>query len=66
MIRHRPVARFQDLVGHNIFLGGHDFAFTICLKHIFLGATKFGGNKRNLGGTAPECPPVATGLIRHL
>jgi len=26
---------------------------------MFLGTTKFGGTKK-LGGTAPECPPVAT------
>jgi len=29
---------------------------------IFLGATKFGGPLKNLGGTLPEFPFVATGL----
>ena len=60
----RPVARFQDLVGHNIFLGGKIFAFTVCLKQIFLGATKFGGHKKNLGGPWPRMPLVATGLLQ--
>jgi len=27
------------------------------LKQIFLGTTKFVGEQKNLGGTAPECPP---------
>jgi len=40
----RPVGRFQYLVGHNTFLGGKIFAFTVCLKHFFLGATKCGGH----------------------
>jgi len=53
----RPAARFQVLVGYNTFLGGKIFAFTVCLKQIFLGAAKFEGHKKNLGGTAPECPP---------
>jgi len=29
---------------------------------MFLGAKNFGGNKSNLGGTAPKCPPVVTGM----
>jgi len=41
----QALARFQDLVGHNTILGVTIFAFNICLKHIFLGATKFGGTK---------------------
>jgi len=49
---------------------GEDFCFTICLKQIFLGATKFGGtkeiwgHKRNLGAQKkfggallPNAPP---------
>jgi len=33
------------------------------LKQIFLGTRKFGGGtKEILGGTASECPPVATSL----
>jgi len=60
---YRPVTRFQYLVGHKTFLWGQDFCFTACLKQVFLGATKFGGNKRNFfGDTAAECSPVATGL----
>ena len=54
----RPIARFQDLVGHNIFLGGEKiFAFIMC-------GTKFGGHKRNFGGPWPRMPPVAMGLLQ--
>jgi len=31
----RPVARFQDLVGHNTFLRGHDFCFNCMFKTNF-------------------------------
>jgi len=40
--------------GENIFFGGNVFVFFICLKHIFLGTTKY----------VVKCPPVATGLGR--
>ena len=50
---YRPVTRFQYLEGHNAFLGGKIFAFTLCLKQIFLGATKFGGKKGNFWGALP-------------
>ena len=50
----RPLARRQDLVGHNTFLGGQDFCFCYMFKTNFWA--------QNLGGTAPECPLVATGL----
>jgi len=52
----RPVARFWGLEGKNTCLGGHDFWFYYILK------ANFSGNKKILGGPAPECPPVATGL----
>jgi len=32
------------------------------LKTNFSVRNKIWGHKRNFGGTAPECPPVATGL----
>jgi len=53
----RPVARFQYLMGHNTFLGGQDFCFYYVLK------TNFSGRNKIWGGTAPEFPPVATGLL---
>ena len=49
----RPVARFWGLGGKYMFNGKRLF---ICLKQIFLGITKFGGHKKNLQGTARECP----------
>jgi len=48
--------------GAQYILRGKDFGFTVRLKQIFLGVTKFGGHKRNLGVHCPECRPVATGL----
>jgi len=47
------------LEGQNTFLEGHDFRF----YYIF--TTNFSGNRKIYGGTAPECPPVATGLGGH-
>ena len=59
----RPVARFQELVGHNTFLGEQDFCFYYMFKTNFSGRNKiWGGHKRNLGGITPEYPPVATSL----
>jgi len=55
--RTRPVARFGGLTGQNTFLGGNSSVFIICLKHIFLSTTKFGGRKKELGVTTTECPP---------
>jgi len=49
-------------VGQSTSFGGKIFAFIICLKQIFLGTTQIGGTQKYLGGTAPECYPVATGL----
>jgi len=46
-------------MGHNPFLGGEIFAFTLCLKQIFLGGNIW-------QGTAPECPAAATGLYVSL
>jgi len=40
------------------------FVFIICLKQIFVSTTKFGGYKKGLGVTAPECPTVSAGLGR--
>jgi len=36
----RPVARFWELVGHNTFLGEHDFCFHCMFKTNFFGGTK--------------------------
>jgi len=47
---YRPVARFQDLVGHNTFLGGQDFRLYCMFK------TNFSGCNKIWRGTAPECP----------
>ena len=52
-------------MGKNAFLEGQDFVFILCLKHVFMGTTHFGGIKDIWGGTAPECPPVTTGLNGH-
>jgi len=41
-------------------MGGKVFVFIF--KYFFLGTIKFGGHDKNLGGTAPERTPVATGL----
>ena len=56
-LSHRPVARFQDLVGHATFLGGQDF----CFYYMF--ETNFSGRDKIWGGTAPEFPPVSTGPL---
>ena len=32
------------------------FLFSLCLKQIFLGTRRFGGNKKNLTEIALECP----------
>jgi len=40
--------------------------FIMSLKQIFLSTTKFGGHKKDLGVTAPECPTVSAGLDRPL
>jgi len=56
----RPVARFQDLVGHYKFLERQDPCFhcTICLYQIFLGATKFEWAQIIFGGAlTPYAPP---------
>jgi len=59
----RPVARFQDLVGHNTFLGNMILAFTICSKKIFLVTTKFGEAQRNLGRHCPRMNPCGYGPV---
>jgi len=38
--------------------------FIISLKQIFLSTAKFGGDKKYLGITAPECPTVSASLGR--
>jgi len=40
--------------------------FIICLKQIFLSTTQFGGHKKDLGVTAPECPTASAGLGRTI
>ena len=55
--RTRPVARFQGLGGKYIFRGNG-----FCFHHMF--KTNLGKNKKDLGVTAPECPPVSAGLGR--
>jgi len=45
-------------------MGGKILIFIICLKHIFLNTTKFGGHKKDLGVTAPEFSTVSAGLDR--
>jgi len=52
----RPVARFLCFGVKNTGLGGKIFVFMICLKQIFLGRTKFGGEQTDFGGNCPECP----------
>jgi len=59
----KPVARFQDLVGHYTFLGGKILAFTICLNQIFLGATKFGGAQKIWRALSPNAPPCGYGPV---
>jgi len=43
--------------GAKYIFTGHIFVFILFFKDIFLGTRKFGWHKRNLGGTAPQCPP---------
>jgi len=51
------------LEGQNTFLGGHDFCFYYIFKTNFSGNKKIWGvTKEILGGTTPECSPVAMGL----
>jgi len=57
----RPVARFQDLVGHNTFLSGQDFCFHYMFKTNFLGATKFCGAQKKFGGHCSRMPPRGYG-----
>jgi len=56
---YRPVARFQDLVEHNIFLGGHDFCFYSMFKTIFCGCNRIWGwaQKKHRGGLPPNALP---------
>jgi len=54
----RPVARFQDLVGYNTFLGGQDFCFYYIFKTNFSGRNKiWEGHKINFGGHCPRMSP---------
>ena len=55
----RPVARFQDLVGHNTFLGRLDFCFYYMFRTNFSGRNKIWGAQKKFRGTLP---PTATGL----
>jgi len=42
-------------------VGGKIFAFTICLTHIFIGATKFGAAQKKFGGHCPRMLPRGYG-----
>jgi len=59
----RPVARFQGLREQNTFLRGKDFCFG------YMAETDFSTNNNKIvgtkifGGTAPECPYVAMGMV---
>jgi len=63
--RSRPVARFQGLVEHNIFLGGQYFYYHYMFKTNFAGRKKIRGAQKKFGGHFPRMPPVATGLRRR-
>jgi len=47
-------------------LGGQNFCFICMFKTIFSGATKFWGAKKICGGTAAECPLMATGMVTYI
>jgi len=51
--------------GKNTSLGGKIFVFIVCLKQVFLRTTKFGGRKRDFGGTSPECTHVCRSGQKH-
>jgi len=54
----RPVGRFQYLVGHNAFLGGHDFCFHYIFKTNFSGHNKIWGEQNKFtGALAPNASP---------
>jgi len=59
----RPVARFQDLVGHNTFLGGHDFCFYYMFKTNFSGRNKIWGEQKKFRGELPPMPPRGYGPV---
>jgi len=52
-------ARSQVLTfdGANYFFGGQYFSFFVCLKQIFLGTTKLGGNKKIWRALPPNATP---------
>jgi len=49
-------SRVLGFGGQGIFLKGQDFCFTICLKQICLGPTKFEGHKKK--HLREHCPPT--------
>jgi len=57
----QPVARFQYLVGHNIFLGGQDFYFCYMFKTNFSGCNKIWGAQKEFGGHCLRMPPRGYG-----
>jgi len=58
----RRVARFQDLVGHNAFLGGQDFCFYYMFETNFSGRNKiWDGTKEILGALPPNASPRGYG-----
>ena len=57
----RPVARFQDLVGHNTFLRGQIFCFYYMFNKDISGRNKIWGHKINLGTHCSRIPPRGFG-----
>ena len=57
LLVHRPVAPFQDLVGHNTFLGGQDFCFYYMFKTNFSERNKIWGAQKKFGVHCPRMPP---------
>jgi len=58
----RPVARFQDLVGHNTFLGGQDFCFYYMFETNFSGRNQIWADTKEIWGALPSnAPPRSCG-----
>jgi len=61
LAQHRPVARFQYLVGHNTFLRGQDFWFYYVFKTNFSGRNKICGRTKEIWGALPPNAPHGYG-----
>jgi len=55
------VAKFSSTKNFTC-LGRERFVFIICLKHIFLTTTKFGGAQKIVWAELPQTALVSTGL----